>query len=99
MYYKTDLRPYLAELMFWRKETICKHLDQHAPTSGILQQSTLRTYNSVLCVLRDDGLSMKEANTGRLNVDRKALEMFIRVERQRTTILNRPKEQWPHRML
>jgi hypothetical protein len=24
---------------------------------------------------------MKEANTGRLNVDRKALEMFIRVER------------------
>ena len=81
MYYKNETEAVPGRTNVWRKETIFKHLDQHAPTSGILHQGTLRTYSSVLCVLRDDGLSMKEANTGRLNVDRKALEMFIRVER------------------
>lgn len=99
LFYNTNLRPYLQEPKVWRKETIFKHFDQHAPTSRIMHEDTLRTYNNVMRVLRDDGLFLKEQNTGRLNVDKKALDMFIRVERQRTMILNRVKEQRPHAVL
>ena len=98
-YFNTNLRPYIDEPKVWRRETIYKHFDEHALTSRIMHEDTLRTYTSVLRVLRDDGLFVKDTNSQRLNVDRKTLDMYIRVERQRTTILSKAKEQRPSTLL
>lgn len=92
LYYNCNLRPYLAEPKVWRKEIIWRHFDEHAPSTRILHESTLRTYCDIMRVLRDGGLFLKEQSTGKLNVDKKVLDMFLRVERQRTIILNRASE-------
>lgn len=92
MYYNANLRPYLDEPKVWRKVTIFKHFDEHAPTDTIMQENTLRTYNDVMRVLRDNGLFLKDHFSSRLNVDKKALDMYVQVERQRTRILNRVTE-------
>jgi len=99
IYYNTHLRPYLMEPKVWRKAIIYEHLDQHAPTNRIMHEDSLRTYSNILRVLRDGGLFIKEQNTNRINVDRKVLDMYIRVERQRSVILKRTEEKRPHTLL
>lgn len=91
-YYNNYLRVHLRDKKVWRKEIIFKHIDEHAPSPQIMYEDSLRTYNHVMRVIRDNCLFTNEKNTNRKGINMHGFDTFVKAEKQRNALLNKVKE-------
>lgn len=91
-YYNNFLRPYTKLKRAWTRQSIWNHVTKHAPTTNTMLQHQRDVYWELLMLLDQNAIFEREQQSGQRGINYKAVDYFIKVEKQLNGVNSRIKD-------